>query len=307
MYVYMKIASHYNIVDKPNERSSHFQLTIRGGGIIFTLGVLYYFFASSFSNPYFVLGTAMVAVVGFLDDLSPLSNKTRLIIHFSAVLLLLFQASSFSYSWFLIPIFMLFIVASLNSYNFMDGINGITAFYSLSVIALLHYLNLELAFIDQDLIVYTEISLLIFTFYNARKKAKCFAGDTGSLAIGYILFFLTIVLMHQTENPFYALFFLVYGIDTAFTLLFRLIKKENIYKAHRSHLYQYLANETKISHLLVALFFAFAQLLVGILIIYFSKNSFSQQLISSSIILISSSLLYLAIRRYIVQKYVNLN
>lgn len=304
MNAYLKVAAYYNIIDKPNERSSHSELTIRGGGIIFSLAVLCYFLSNQFSYPYFVAGTLLVATVGFFDDISPLSNKIRLFVHFTAALLLIYESGIYQYSLLLIPVLLIFIVASLNSYNFMDGINGITAFYSLSIFLLLYYLNYSIKFIDPALLVFCGFSLIIFTFYNARKKATCFAGDTGSLAIGFILFFITLSLIQQTGNPFYALFFTVYGLDTSITLIYRLISKENIYKAHRTHLYQYLANEAGVNHLKVSAACAISQLLIGVLIIYFTQFSFSDQIFSSSIILIATALLYYAIRRYVFHRYV---
>ena len=304
MNVYLKIAIHYNIIDKPNERSSHTTLTIRGGGIIFSLAMLLYFLSNQFAYPFFIVGVLMMATVGFFDDVNPLSNKTRLFVHFTASLLLIYQSAIYQYSFLLIPFLLVFIVASLNSYNFMDGINGITAFYSLSILLLLYFLNNSIKFINPALLVFCGFSLIIFTFYNARKKAKCFAGDTGSLAIGFILFFITLSLIQQTGNPFYALFFTVYGLDTSITLIYRLIRKENIYKAHRTHLYQYLANEAGINHLKVSAAFAISQLCIGILIIYFTQFSFSNQIFSSSIILIAAALLYYAIRRYVFHRFV---
>jgi len=78
-------------------------------------------------------------------------------------------------------------VGIINAYNFMDGINGITGGYSLSVLLPLIYLNTTDNFISQDYLYVVGMSLLVFCFFNFRKKAKCFAGDVGSISIAFIL------------------------------------------------------------------------------------------------------------------------
>ena len=78
---YFIIADHYNIIDKPNARSSHQTITLRGGGIIFSLAGLIFFFLSGFEYPYFITGLLSIAIISFLDDILTLNNKIRLSIH----------------------------------------------------------------------------------------------------------------------------------------------------------------------------------------------------------------------------------
>lgn len=266
--IYFKIADRFNIIDKPNHRSSHTKITIRGGGIIFPIAVLVYSIVSGFQYPYFVIGLLAITIVSFLDDVLTLNNKVRLSVHLTAVLLLFLQWNLFSLSWYWLVIALIFVIATLNAYNFMDGINGITGGYSLLTIATLYYINQKVVnFTSSELLIVIGLSLLVFNFFNFRAKAKCFAGDVGSVSIAFIIIFLVGQLTLQTNNLSYILLLLVYGTDTAFTVFFRKIRGENIFEAHRSHFYQYVSNQLGYSHLLVSFLYIVAQLLINILLI----------------------------------------
>jgi len=128
--VYFKIADKYNIIDKPNERSSHTQITLRGGGVVFYFGALAFFIYSGFEYPYFFLGLTAITIISFLDDIFTLSNKIRLVVHLISVLLMFYQWDLFSLSWMWIVPALIGVIGTINAYNFMDGINGITAWYS---------------------------------------------------------------------------------------------------------------------------------------------------------------------------------
>src|SRR5690606_21050982 len=236
--LYFKVADKYNIIDKPNLRSSHSSITLRGGGIIFYFGALAYFFYSGFQYPFFFLGLTLMSLVSFLDDILTLSNKIRLMVHFGSVLLLAYQLSIFSLQWYFLLIAFIVVVGVINAYNFMDGINGMTGCYSLAIGALLTLVNMEINFIDQRVINYSVIGLLVFLIFNFRSNAKTFAGDVGAISIAYIFLFCLGTLIIKSGNFIYILFLSVYGIDAVWTILRRLHLNENIFEAHRSHLYQ---------------------------------------------------------------------
>lgn len=272
--VYFKIADRFNIIDKPNHRSSHTSVTIRGGGIIFPLAVLAYALMNGFQDAYFVIGLLAISTVSFLDDVLTLNNKVRLSVHLTSVLLLFFQWDLFSLSWYWVLIALIFVIATINAYNFMDGINGITGGYSLLTVATLYYINERvITFASSELLLVVGLALLVFNFFNFRKKAKCFAGDVGSVSIAFIIVFFIGQLILKTQNISYILLLLVYGTDTAFTVLFRKIRGENIFEAHRSHFYQFLSNHLKYSHLLVSLLYIVAQLLINILLISLTNET----------------------------------
>jgi UDP-GlcNAc:undecaprenyl-phosphate GlcNAc-1-phosphate transferase len=266
--LYFKLANKFNIIDKPNERSSHTKVTIRGGGVLFPISIVLWSIVSGVFN-LFIIGLVLISVVSFIDDCKPLSNKIRISIHFLSIGLLLYQLgfSEFSYlSW---AFGLLFIGGWINAYNFMDGINGITVLYSFSVLSVCYYLNLQYYFVAPLFITYTFMGLMVFGFYNVRKKAKTFAGDVGSVSMAFILAFILVSLLLKSANWQYILLVSVYGIDTLVTIVERLRKKENIFKAHRSHLYQYLANEAKWSHVRVSVLYAVLQLMLNVILIYY--------------------------------------
>lgn len=265
--VYFRIAFQYKIIDKPNDRSSHKKITIRGGGVIFGIAALLWFFYSGFSYPYFLSGLLLIAFISFLDDLHTLKSGLRSFVHILAVSLLLYQLD-LDLAWYWLPVILILIVGTINAYNFMDGINGITGGYSLILLGTLFYINRYVeAFTSESLLIISILSLLVFNFFNFRRKAKCFAGDVGSVTIAFIICFLLIQLIVQTQNVLFVGLLLIYGLDAVTTIGFRLIRKENIFEAHRTHFYQYLANERKWPHLWVSGMYAALQLIVNGLVI----------------------------------------
>ncbi|QGW28754.1 hypothetical protein [Phnomibacter ginsenosidimutans] len=123
---YLRMADKLNIIDKPNQRSSHTRITVRGGGVIFPVSLLLYSIVHGFPYLYFIAGLTLIAVISFADDLKHQSRKLRLAVHFAAVSLLLFQVNEMSLPYWLLPILFVLSIGVINAYNFMDGINGIT-------------------------------------------------------------------------------------------------------------------------------------------------------------------------------------
>lgn len=265
MLLYFKVANHFNIIDKPNERSSHTEITLRGGGIVFWFSALFYFAQYIQNNYLFFIGITLVSLVSFWDDIQSLSNKIRILIHFLAITLIFYDLGIFdSFSVFVILMTYIAAIGFINIYNFMDGINGITGLYTLTVMGSLLYVNKNIQlFTDSNFIKYAMIASLVFLFFNYRKKAKCFAGDVGSIAIAFWIIYLILKLILITNSLIWILFFAVYGADGVCTILHRLFLKQNIFEAHRLHLYQILSNEYKIQHRVVALYYALAQIIVS--------------------------------------------
>ena len=281
--LYFKIASHYNIIDKPNHRSSHTKITLRGGGIIFPIAFFLYLGVSYlYRKNYFLpkeywafgLGLLILSVISFLDDILDLSTKLRLFFHFISVsLLIYFLGILFILPIWLLPIVFIFIIGVLNAYNFMDGINGITGLYSFVILSTLYYINqYKIIFTDVNFIIYPVLASLVFLFFNFRKKAKCFAGDVGSMSIAFWVLALLGLLVVKTQELTYLLFIGVYGIEVIFTIIQRIKLKENIFEAHRHHLYQLLVNQMKWSHLLVATLYGGVQLLINACVIKLGLN-----------------------------------
>ena len=267
--LYFKVADRYNIVDKPNHRSAHTEITLRGGGIIFWFAALLYFAQHLQNNYFFFTGITLVSLVSFWDDIQSLSNKIRISVHFLAISLIFYDLGVFE-SVHVIGVLAAYVLAIglINAYNFMDGINGITGLYTLVVMGSLLYVNQNIqVFIDADFIQYAMMASLVFLFFNFRKKAKCFAGDVGSIAIAFWVIYLVLKLILITNSLVWLLFLAVYGVETVCTILHRLYLKENIFEAHRLHLYQVLSNEYKMQHRWVAAFYALAQIIVSVLVV----------------------------------------
>ncbi|MBU0697726.1 MAG: glycosyl transferase family 4 [Bacteroidetes bacterium] len=280
--IYFKIADHFNIIDKPNERSSHSILTIRGGGVIFPLALVLGIFIDQPHQYLLAIGIFAIASISFLDDILTLNNKLRIGIHFISVLFILTQiflnqnmliSSPFSLvSFILILTSFVIIIGIINAYNFMDGINGMTVLYSsvtlISFWFIQHQLNIPL--LNENILLLLLASLVVFGFFNLRKKAKTFAGDVGSISMALLFCFLLITLMVETANLKWILLLGIYGLDAVATITCRIIRKENIFEAHRSHFYQYLANELKWNHLLISIVYSVIQLMLNLTLIYFS-------------------------------------
>jgi len=264
-FIYLKLAVKYRIIDKPNERSSHTKVTVRGGGIIFPIAILLFFFFNDYQYPYFVFGVFLISLVSFLDDIYTLTSKIRFPFQFAAVGLVLFQLDIPLEVLVLLYVFLG--IGVINLFNFMDGINGVTGLYSMAVLSVFYFINLNEEIINSELIIYTLISLFLFGFYNFRKKAIFFAGDIGSVSIGTLIFFIGLYFAVSLNSPLIILAIIVYGADTGCTFLYRkLFTNESVFEPHRHHIYQKLVDVKKFSHLTVSLSYAVVQLLMNIVL-----------------------------------------
>lgn len=305
--VYFRVANNYNIIDKPNERSSHTKTVLRGGGIIFTIGLWIWSSFYCFQYPWLLAAVTLAAGISFVDDIHSLPDSVRLVTQFAAMGLLLTQLVLDNgqlvmpwWGWALAGIAALIVmVGATNIYNFMDGINGITAGYSLAVLIPLFLLNrmsdVTGLFVEGSLIVVTIMSVLVFSFFNFRpkNKAKCFAGDVGSVGIAFILLFLIGCLVIKTRDVTWLVFLLVYGIDGCCTILHRIMLHENLGEAHRKHAYQLMANELRIGHVLVSLIYFGLQLVISLVMVYLVPNTVLAHWIYLVVVAIMLALAYL--------------
>lgn len=283
---YFRIADKCNIIDKPNERSSHTSVTLRGGGVIFYFGALVYFLTSGFEYPWFMLALTLVTFISFVDDVHSTSRKLRLLFHFSAMGLMFWQWGLFSLPWWWIIIALIVCTGIINAYNFMDGINGITGGYSLVVLGGLAYINVSIVPFVEPVFIYTVLcGVLVFCFFNFRKKAKCFAGDVGSVSIAFILLFLIGKLIIQTGDFSWIILLSVYGVDSVLTIIHRLMLHENIGLPHRKHMYQLMANELKMPHVVVSGIYMAVQVIVIMGYMYFLNHGYIY--LSCTILLLS--------------------
>lgn len=293
--VYFRIADKCNIIDKPNQRSSHSTIVLRGGGIIFLIGAWVWSAFFGFEYPWFLAGLTLVAGVSFVDDIRSLPDSVRLVAQFAAAAMAFYQLDILHWDmWWIVLVALIVYVGATNVINFMDGINGITAGYALAVLVPLGLLNTNYrelatnlttnyssivssdgAFVDQSLIVASIIAAIVFCIFNFRPKgkAKCFAGDVGSIGIAFIMLFLLGNVIIKTEDITWLIFLLVYGVDGCLTIVHRIMLHENLGEAHRKHAYQIMANELKIGHVKVTLLYMAMQLAVSLGFVYLCPNT----------------------------------
>jgi UDP-N-acetylmuramyl pentapeptide phosphotransferase/UDP-N-acetylglucosamine-1-phosphate transferase len=276
--IYFRIADKCNIIDKPNERSSHKSIVLRGGGIIFPISMIVWSL-TPFPSPTgegsimliaeywpFILGLLMIAGVSFIDDIHSLPDSVRLVFQFAAMFLIFYGWGILNWeSWWMIILGLILCVGITNVYNFMDGINGINGGYTLAVLLPLAWLNHQMGFVDQSLIVVALLADLVFCFFNYRPKgkAKCFAGDVGSIASAFIVIYVLGRLILTTGDFTYIVFLVVYGVDACLTICHRIMLHENLGQAHRKHAYQLMANELGMEHTVVSTIYTVLQLAIA--------------------------------------------
>jgi UDP-N-acetylmuramyl pentapeptide phosphotransferase/UDP-N-acetylglucosamine-1-phosphate transferase len=271
IFLYILIARKFQLTDVPSLRSSHRDVTITGAGFIFPIA----FFLPLVITGEFVhyrstlTGLLLISLVSFADDLKSVHPIIRVTVQVIAVSLLLWQTGGLfkMKPWQILPGFIL-VVGIINSYNFMDGINGMNAIYSIAMIGILWMLkDSGIYFLPVLPVFYSLMSaLLAFSFFNVRKKAICFSGDVGSISIAYIVSLMIIQVMISTDSAVWILLFGVYGLDSVGTIVLRLIRGEKVWLPHRTHFYQFLVNEKKYPHVLVSFIYALSQFILSIIL-----------------------------------------
>ena len=274
--IYFRIADKCNIIDKPNERSSHTSIVLRGGGIIFLIGVWVWSGFFGFPYPWFLAGLTLIAGISFVDDIRSLPDSVRLVAQFASAALAFFQLDILHWSmWWVVILALIVYVGATNVINFMDGINGITVGYSLAVLVPLALVNMNEEYMAQSLVISTILASLVFCIFNFRPKgkARCFAGDVGSIGIAFIMLFLLGNVIIKTQDVTWLIFLLVYGVDGCLTIVHRIMLHENLGEAHRKHAYQLMANELKIGHVKVSSLYMAMQLVISLGFIYLCPDN----------------------------------
>jgi len=285
--VYFKIADKCNIIDKPNERSSHSTIVLRGGGVIFSLSMVVWAILMVIQGNAiaqylpFLCGLVLICGISFWDDVKSLPDSLRMAVQIISILLMFWSmglyttADSWLWKAVIVVVALFFCVGATNFINFMDGINGITAAYSFAMLLPILLMNRGLGFIEESYLIVAILGVIVFSIFNFRPKgkAKCFAGDVGSIGIAFIILFALGRLMLATKDVTYIVFFLVYGIDGSLTIFHRIMLHENLGQAHRKHAYQLMANELGMSHVVVSLLYMAIQLVVSLGFIYLCPNT----------------------------------
>lgn len=322
--IYFRIADKCNIIDKPNERSSHSTIVLRGGGIIFAISMLVWSL-TPFPSPTgegsaialwdywpFIAALTLIASVSFWDDVHSLPDSVRLVTQFVSMALMFWSMGIMHWNmWWIVMVALIVFVGATNVINFMDGINGITAGYSLAVLVPLLLVNDEglkvngYGFIEQSYLIVAIIGVLVFCLFNFRPrgKAKCFAGDVGSVGIAFVMLFAIGRLILQTNDITWLVFLLIYGVDGCLTIVHRIMLHENLGEAHRKHAFQLMANELKIGHVTVTLLYMAMQLAVSLGFIYLCPDT----VLAHWIYLVGTALVFAIAYIVFMKKYYHLH
>lgn len=264
---YFRIADRCGIKDVPNARSSHNTVVLRGGGIIFLVAGWIWSACFGFAYPWFLAGLTLVSAVSFADDVRPQPNAVRLVAQFAAAAMAFWQLGLLRWEiWWVAPLALTVYVGVTNVVNFMDGINGITAANALAVLVPFAVVNAGSVYVEQSLVLTAALAALVFGFFNLRPKgrAKCFAGDVGSVGVAFVLLFLLGSVIVRTGDVTWLIFLLVYGVDGCLTMAHRVWLGENLGLPHRKHAYQLMANELGIGHVKISLLYMTLQLAVSL-------------------------------------------
>ena len=229
----------------------------------------------------FLIGLVMAAGVSFWDDVHSLPDSLRIVVQIAATLLMFWSIglyTAFDSCWLtalIVLVALFFCVGATNIINFMDGINAITAGYGLAMIIPILLLSNKMSFIEESYLIVAIIGILVFSIFNFRPKgkAKCFAGDVGSIAIAFIILFALGKLMLGTGDITYIVFFLLYGIDGSMTIFHRIMLHDNLGQAHRKHVFQLMSNELGLGHVTVSLIYTILQLVISLGFINLCPNT----------------------------------
>jgi Fuc2NAc and GlcNAc transferase len=253
-----KYALANSLIDVPNNRSSHVVPTPRGGGVSIVLSfmlllpVLGYSEVLSWHSIWALLGAgAGVAIIGFLDDHGHIAARWRLLGHFGAAAWVLFWLGGLApitlfgvtvdLGWLGSVLAVLYLVWMLNLYNFMDGIDGLASLEAISVCigaALLYWLSGSQYLIWAPLLL--AFAVAGFLYWNFP-PARIFMGDAGSGFLGIVLGTLSLQGAWEHSDLFWGWLILLgaFIVDATVTLIHRLLRREKVYEAHRSHAYQF--------------------------------------------------------------------
>lgn len=267
----MIVARHFHIGQPVEPRSSHSKFTLTGGGIIFPVAMILFtiFFHRTLSAEIILMlgGLFVLATVSFIDDIRALSPLIRLVIQIIVIAIVYSQWCTTSTSAIYL-LLLLFGVGFINAFNFIDGINGIMSAYALVTLSTIYYAYTAVGIPPESMLYriasFSFIAVIVFSIFNLRRTAVIFAGDVGSISLGYIILFLIWKLILATVDAVYLVFLIVCAVETVLTILGRLFEGANIFIPHRRFLFQILVNEGGYSHHLVALAYAGVQLAINI-------------------------------------------
>lgn len=293
-----------NLIDEPNNRSSHKESTPTLGGIAFYLSIVISLFFVSFFYDYsqlslsIVVGVTILFAIGVKDDLAAINPRTKIIAQLLSSFILLsnvdFCISSFSGFlginiipiWFSVLMGSFIILSTVNSYNLIDGINGSASMVGITIFVAFFYV-----FFLVNLVYYALISLVgiafLFAFlrYNLSKNQRIFMGDTGSLIVGFLIGLLILCFLSLDnevlelvgilpENKFVVVLSIAFipFFDTLRVFTIRILKNGKPFLADRNHVHHIMIDYMHLSHTKASVFLGIVNISVFILIFFISTK-----------------------------------
>jgi UDP-N-acetylmuramyl pentapeptide phosphotransferase/UDP-N-acetylglucosamine-1-phosphate transferase len=316
--MYIRIAHFYKIYDHPVGRSSHLNRTITGFGVFVLFGLLLYSVAFPYTlKSFFIIGLLMISTISYIDDLVFVKHFIRLVFQIFALILMAIELPfNYMMDFEKIPLIIAIVILGigvLNAFNFMDGINGMLGLTNLVILLSFLWLNSnsvdiqgnQISFIRNEFLYTYIIGVSIFLGLNLRRKAIVFAGDTGSIALAFIVLYLMLNLIFKTGNYAYFLLFAVFGIDAGLTVIFKLLLRENIFVPHRDFLFKKLVHVGKYKHVNISIIYASLQALINVIVIALPlQGRLSAQLSILFIFTITLCAVYIFIRNKYTKKRV---
>lgn len=258
----LQLLNQPKLLAQPNDRSSHSQPTPTMGGVVIVVPVLAYLAWVAGSQPqlaWSLFGAlAGLALVGLWDDLAGLSARLRLLVHAGAAALVLWGLQ-LDLAWLWLACIWLGLMWLINLYNFMDGIDGLAACQTLVFCLGIHWLAVGVPGWSGDLLWLLGGVTLAFCGFN-WSPAKIFMGDVGSGFLGLLLGAVALYVWQSFAVPLVASLILlaVFWFDASYTLCVRIVSQQEFTQAHRSHMYQQLAQRQ--GHLWTTIAFLFFSL-----------------------------------------------
>jgi len=245
-YVIRRYSIYYNIMDVPNDRSSHTNPTPRGGGLaiilVFYIALIYFQDDISKELFYALLWAIPIALISILDDIYTLSSKIRFLVQVISSVMAIYSLggiSSIDFLFFKMDGVWLNILALIsilwltNLYNFLDGIDGYAASEAITVgLGIFLFFQNPLGLV----LAVTSLGFLVFNWH----KASIFMGDVGSATLGFIFAVFVFSDMNHGNIYIWMILLSLFWFDATVTLVRRFKNNEKLTKAHKKHAYQRL-------------------------------------------------------------------
>lgn len=248
VYAFIRSSTAKRLLDVPNERSSHIRPTPRGGGVVIVVVVMAAAAWGAWvglSMPLVpAIAALVVAAVSAMDDLRPLASEVRLVVHFVCAIaaVLSIAALNAQFSALIIAVAVLWLVWVTNAYNFMDGIDGIAGVQAVITACVIAAVAVKTHLPAQAVAAVAIGAASAGFLLHNWNPARVFMGDVGSAFLGFTFGLLTLMIARRSASlaAAAALSLWPFLFDTALTLVRRVRRRENLFAAHRSHLYQRL-------------------------------------------------------------------